>query len=82
MDKLRRTGVCWILILSCMHATYATTLVAFRNSKSVVLATDSRTLPFNNRSEPFSQVKIKPCGDYYIAVAGVHDMTVGTPGST
>ncbi|HYV12692.1 MAG TPA: hypothetical protein VE980_17455 [Pyrinomonadaceae bacterium] len=53
----------------------ATTLVAFRNSKSVVLAADSKILPFKSSAQPATQSKISRCGKYFVAVAGITRMT-------
>ena len=53
----------------------ATTLVAFRDSKSVVLAADSKVLPFKSSDQPTTQSKISRCGRYFVAVAGIQHMT-------
>ena len=53
----------------------ATTLVAFRNAKSVVLAADSKVLPFKWSAQPTTQSKISRCGKYFVAVAGIEHMT-------
>lgn len=49
----------------------ATTLIAFRDSDSVVLAADSKLLPINSTAQPSSKSKIIRCGKYFVAAAGI-----------
>jgi hypothetical protein len=65
--------LCYLLLVPL--TSNATTLVALRNSTSVVLAVDGKGIPTNNRSQPFTTRKIIPCGEYFVAVAGIHDMS-------
>ncbi len=59
-----------------VNIAQGTTIVAFRNSQQAVLAADSRYSTLTTHKELFSGNKIKRCGDYYMAMAGLYTITV------
>lgn len=64
------------LALTVSNVANGTTIVAFRNSQQAVLAADSRYSTLTTHKELFSGNKIKRCGDYYMAMAGLYTITV------
>ena len=74
MRKLLASLLVFAFGSQCVNAT---TLVAFRDSKSVVLAADSKLLPFKSSAQSTTQSKILRCGKYFVAVAGIEHMFAG-----
>jgi hypothetical protein len=65
-----------IALLLIAPAAPATTLVALRSAKSVVLAADSKMTAFYGTSQPAPLAKIIRCGDYFVGAAGVRTLTI------
>lgn len=65
-----------VVLLILSPFVNATTLVAFRNAHSVVLAADSKYTPLRGNLKPYARPKIYPCGEYFVAVAGVFKFAV------
>lgn len=65
-----------VLIFILFTAANGTTIVAFRNSNQAVLAADSRYSALATHKELFSANKIKRCGNYYMAIAGLYTIRV------
>ena len=71
---MRKLLAGFLVFLFGAQLVNATTLVAFRNSKSVVLAADSKVIPFKLSAQPTTQSKITRCGKYFVAVSGIEHM--------
>jgi hypothetical protein len=67
LKNIRKLITALVVLTFGTHLVNGTTLVALRDSKSVVLATDSKVIPFKSLGQPSTQSKISRCGKYFVA---------------